>query len=267
MTNVFVASINYLSSDFLVASSASSENAVYPAANLYDTYTRSRVWRSLGDSDEWLEWDLGMPLNPTLFCACGPLGKPLPLTSGATITLEGNPTNTWTSPACQKTISYHEKALVLSSNTGLHTEPLRYWRFSIADSANPLGFIELSSVFLGTHIATTRGAISFPFSASFLDASEIAYSESGVSLSDAREISEQFTLEWQGLTVSEKEDFADHFTRYGTAKGFFVVLDPASVFSSNVAYYTRFVRFLREPNYRLVSPGNFSMGFDLREEF
>lgn len=55
------------------------------------------------------------------------------LTSGATVTLEGNTSNAWTTPAASVTLAYYGGQYIGSFST---TQSYRYWRLTLTDAAN-----------------------------------------------------------------------------------------------------------------------------------
>lgn len=227
------------------------------------TYTADALRIS---TSEWLKWDFGISTNPKAFVLIGPRNKPIKITPSAILTLQGNETDTWDSPTYEQTLTYNDQAIILMNKTGIHTEALRYWRLLIEDNANSLGFVEIGAVYLGNILETTRGAAQFPFRSKYVDRSNTVFSEGGQTFSDIREKTQEFDLEWFGLTVSECEQFDALFNEVGTSIPFFIVYDPTPAFSSSVNFATRFVKFSSEPSFDLVSPGNFSASWQLREE-
>lgn len=217
-------------------------------------------------SYERLTWDLGISSNPKAMVALGLRNTSLKLTPAAVVTLEGNVTNAWSSPAYSVTIPYAQLQLFKYSTEGLHSSALRYWSLKIVDASNTYGYIELSKVYLGDAYTPTRGAVQFPLEGQLIDRSQIVFSESGQTYSDLRERSEQFDLDWKTLTYAEREQLVTIFEKFGTGRPLFFALDPNAVFSSSAGYFARWGKFERPPNYRLVSPNNYDLTMILREE-
>jgi hypothetical protein len=70
------------------------------------------------------------------------------LTDTATILIEANATNVWTAPSF--TLTYTQaNSFGYSTFT---TETYRYWRISISDAGNPDGYVEISNIYIGTHL-------------------------------------------------------------------------------------------------------------------
>lgn len=220
-------------------------------------------------SEEWIKWDFGISTNPTAFVLIGKRNSPLGISPSATVKLQGNETDNWTSPSYNATLTVNDGIIVKfkdDSSDGLHTEALRYWRLLIQDLDNPLGYVEAGAVYLGTFFEPTRGAVQIPFTGQYIDRSETVFSEGGQSFTDVREKSESFKLEWFGLTVSDKELIDQMFDKFGTSQPLFMHLDPNAVMSSTSSYFLRYVKFVSPPQYTLVSPGVYSVSMDFREE-
>lgn len=220
-------------------------------------------------TDEWVQWDFGISTNPDAFVLIGPRNQPIKISTGATIKLQANETDVWTSPSFDQTITYNENVMSLFktnlTDDGLHTEALRFWRVQIIDNDNPLGFVEVGNLFLGDFFTASRGRVQFPLNSAWVDRSPTIFSEGGQTFSDVREKTEIFNLQWLGLTIADREEFDGIFDTFGTSVPLFVSLDPDNVFSTDISML-RFVKFERAPTWRLNSPRNFSMTMALREE-
>lgn len=217
-------------------------------------------------TSEWLLWDMGISSNPKALAIIGPRNSPIKISPSATLKLQANETNVWTSPSYEQELTYNDEVILLTSATGLHTEALRYWRLEIIDRDNPNLYVEIGSVFLGNFYSPTRGAVQFPFSSTPIDRSTTIFSEGGQTFSDIREKSQSFNLDWSALTSTEMEELLEVFDDFGTGIPFFIQLDPDGVFSSSANYYTRFVKFESEPKYSLERPNFFQTTWQLREE-
>jgi hypothetical protein len=217
-------------------------------------------------TSEWFVWDMGISSNPKALAIIGPRNLPIKISPSAIITLQGNETNVWTSPSYEQELTYNDEVILLTSDAGLHTEALRYWRLEIVDRDNPNYFIEIGSIYLGNFYTPTRGAVQFPLSSAPVDRSTTIFSESGQTFSDIREKAQTFDLDWSALTSPEMEELLEVFDDFGTSLPFFIQLDPIGVFSSSENYYTRYVKFESEPRYRLTSPNFFETSWNLREE-
>lgn len=219
-------------------------------------------------SEEWVMWDLGGPVNPTAFIAVTDRNRPLQISPGATLKIQGNPTNNFDAPLVDLSLTYSDYVIQRIASSGLasNTYGYRYWRFQIIDNDNPDGYVELGAIFLGRHIVTTRGCPGFPFESNEIDLSEVQYSEGGQAMSGSRPLTEEFSLNWNGLNIASKELLENLWKSFGRTNSFFICMDNDEVFSSAKAEYVRLVRFTGEPRKTLISVGIWAYTMPLREQ-
>lgn len=219
-------------------------------------------------SYEWLKWDLGASSNPDIFIAIGKKNQAIKISNSATIRLQGNATDVWTSPSYDQALTYDENTIYKTKTIGqdgLHPSALRYWRLKITDRDNVNGYVELSNVYLGEYYSTTQGAITFPFTVTNLDFSSSTQFQSGAKSYTRRQRGEAFSFAWQALTTTEKEQF-DTFARdLGESKPFYMVFDPNLYFGSSVNYNIRYVRFANPPAVTLEDANLWSSSWSLEE--
>lgn len=219
-------------------------------------------------TSEWVTWDFGLSSNPKAFALIGSRNESLQISPSATLTLSGNETNVWTSPTAQINLTYDDKVIYSVNENGLwgSSGSLRFARLEITDKDNANGYVQVGSLYLGDYFDATRGAVQFPFASQYVDRSITTFSEGGQSFSDIREKTEVFTIQWFGLTTSERESIDSIWNDFGTSLPFFIQFDPNANFYSTVNKSIRYVKFQAEPRVELVSPGVFSCSMVLREE-
>lgn len=221
-------------------------------------------------TEEWIQFDFGISNLPQAFCLIGARNAPIKISPSATIQLQGNETNNWSSPTADITLDYDDEVIFTANSDGLFPEALRYARLRIIDNDNVFGFVEVGALFLGTFFEGTRGKVQFPFQGKYVDRSNTVTSEGGQTFSDIREKTEEFSIDWFGLTISEKETIDSFFDDFGTSNPFFVEFDRDTesnlAFSSRVEKYVRYVKFQGAPTYALESPDVFSCSMNLIEE-
>lgn len=217
-------------------------------------------------SEEFILLDFGIETLPTAFFLIGPRNRAIRISPSATIKLQGNPTNNFSMPEYEQTLTYDDEVIALISDTGLHTQALRYWRIQIVDRDNPQGFVEVGAFFLGTFFDPNRGRVIFPFNSGFIDRSTTVFSEGGQTYSDSRNQAQQFSLTWKGLEKADIEEIYTIFNRLGTSKPFFVVFDAEQAFSTALSRMTKYVKWDSPPQWVLETPNNFSMQMIFREE-
>lgn len=227
------------------------------------TYTADELRISTG---EFFTWDMGISSLPQSIAIIGPRNTPLRISPSATLKLQGNETDVWTAPTYEQSLTYDDSCIALFSSTGLHTEALRFWRLLIEDLSNPLGYVEIGSIFLGRVYSPTYGRPQFPFNIELVDRSPLIFSEGGQTFSDIREQTAQYQTDWLGLRKDEVESVMDFFADVGTARPFFVLFDPDEVFSTDFKKSLKYVKFASEPRFSLVTPNNYRMTLEFREE-
>ena len=123
------------------AITAKSRVATLPAADVADDFV-GKVWRARGAEREWLKFDLGSAKPVTEVALFGHN-----LTGGASITLEANAADDWSSPAFSRALTWHAGRIVAFLD-----RTYRWWRLVFADAANPRGYIEVGRVCLGAYV-------------------------------------------------------------------------------------------------------------------
>lgn len=227
------------------------------------SYTADVLKLSTG---EYFRWDMGLSSLPQAVIIIGPRNSPLKITPSATLKLQGNETDVWTSPSYDQTLTYDDSAIALFDVDGLHTEALRFWRLLIEDLSNPLGYVEIGSVFLGRVYSPTQGRPQFPFDFELIDRSPLIFSEGGQTFSDIREQSAEYSTQWLGVKKGEMEQILEFFADVGISRPFFVMFDPDEVFNTDFKKSIKFVKFADRPTFSLQSPNNYSMTLNFREE-
>jgi len=230
------------------------------------TYTADNIRIHTSD---WIKWDLGASSNPDVFVAIGKRSTGVNISTSATITLEGNTTDNWTSPQYSQSVSFDESALVTlkaATDDGLHTSALRYWRLTIVDKANANGFVELAGLYLGEYYSPASGKAQFPFNIDTKDYSKLSRTDKGVVYATRNERVETFGINWRFLTTTEKEQFDIIYKDVGQSKPFYVIPDSETEFSSDVNYLTKYVRFSGDPSISLEKPNLWAASWRVAEE-
>lgn len=218
------------------------------------------------NSSEWITFDLGVPDSPTDFIMIGNRNTGIKLSPSGTFKLQGNSTNNWSvTPEYETTLTYDDECIIETSDDGLHTSNLRYWRILFNDQ-NPNGYVEIGSIFLGDSYVPTRGAVVFPFSSSLEDLSVTIKSEGGQTFSEMQQKTQNFEIKWNALTKSELEMMLEIWEQYGTSHPFFMIFDGENAFSTSESRLTKYVKFDGSPSYELVSPNNYSFSMTFKEE-
>lgn len=249
-------------------------NASFTAASILGFSTASDLTGALTytadtlklHTSEWMRWDFGTSVNPKAFVLIGLRNTAIGLSETATIKLQGNATDVWTSPSYDQTLTYNSNAIHIFSSTGLHTSALRYWRLVITDTANTNGYLEISNLYLGDMLVFTQGAVQFPLKITKVDLGSASYGRSGTRFSDEIQMTDEIDLQWSALSDSECEELQDMMYLVGRTKPFFIALDPDEIFSTTGETQTRYVSFISNPGVSFISPNYWSSDWSLREE-
>ncbi len=131
-----------------------------------NTATTSIRWRLYVDTNEVVNTllyadDLSITLEPRIildaYSAVNPTYAAIlghNLSSGATITLEGNSSASWTSPAFTKTFTWDDDIVFDFVSASAY----RYWSWKFHDANNEDGYIEIGLAPVGTYFQPTNGA-------------------------------------------------------------------------------------------------------------
>jgi len=117
-----------------------SEATEWPASHLMLPWP-TLVHRTTGVTNEWWRWDLGAARHVDYFIFWGHN-----FTAGATLTLQANAVDSWTSPPLAMSVARRAGYAVAEPDA-----TYRYWRLVASDGANPDGFLCGGWAYLGPH--------------------------------------------------------------------------------------------------------------------
>ena len=118
------------------------ENPYYLFDTALNDTRLSRYARTINDTGEWIKFDFGSAKKVS-YCAIINHN----LTSSATVKLQGNATDVWTSPSVDETLTISD--FIIKNFT---ESSLRYWRVTFDDATNPDGYIQIAKIYLGVYI-------------------------------------------------------------------------------------------------------------------
>lgn len=119
--------------------SSSSENSNFPWSNALNDTVLARTGRSVGDSAEWIKFTFTSAVAMTHFVILNHNFE-----SGATVKLQGNSSDSWATPAVDRTQTI--SSVIYDSFT---SASYQYWRVYMDHSASTAGYFSLSKIFLG----------------------------------------------------------------------------------------------------------------------
>lgn len=122
---------------------ASSENENYLFSTALNDSRLSRYARTIDDSAEWIKFSFGSAVAADYI-----LIQNHNFTSGATVKIQANATDVWTSPSFDLTLTVDD--IICAKFSAQQT--YQYWRIYIDDSSNPDTYLQISKIFLGTYL-------------------------------------------------------------------------------------------------------------------
>ena len=167
----------------------------------------SRVGRTLSDSAQWIKFAFATAVDVDTI---GIFGNNF--TSGATVKIQGNATDVWTSPSIDQALTYtkdNRKSTELGRDVGIwsyqysSTQSYKYWRLYVDDGSNPDGYIEVGFMFLDE--ATTFPGMSVNQVFKRNTTSKTAFSESGQAYGLKRLQYDSASFNYPAVTESDKE--------------------------------------------------------------
>lgn len=205
---------------------------------------------------EYLQFDFGMSSQPKALVVLGERNKPIHVGPDATLTLQGNETDEWSSPSFTQAITYNSEAMAFMDLTGFHTEELRFWRFRVDDVDNPRQYIQLGLIYLGNILTFSQGGPQYPLGEQAQERTEITVTEGGQVSGDRRDLGRTYDLLFRFMSKAEKEELDFIYEKFRTDTPFLLSIDSDAVFSSIFNKGVILVRFLAAPDSGLER-GNF----------
>jgi hypothetical protein len=190
---------------------ASSEVASLPASNVAQLW-KSKVWRTTGYASEWIKFNFGAAAAVRALALVGHN-----FTSGATVKIQANATDVWTSPSIDVTLAYNAANLVYLWSSD---QSFQYWRITIVDASNPAGYLEVGRVFLGQTATPDRSFARW--SREPVDPTVITRSYDGAESFDRRTAYDLLTFEFKLVLTSTFDALA---AAVGLKTYFFVIAD------------------------------------------
>lgn len=152
--------------------------------------------------------------------------------SNAIVTLMGNNSNSWGSPAFQVTLAYNKKIMAYVGSLGA---AFQYYKVKIQDAGNPCGYIEIGRILAGKSFTfTSNEDIDDNFSISTQDLAYQMKSEGFFRASNERVKIASTTLNFPQLNSSPANGPTDNYEGLlsladfvGTTLPFLTIVDPS----------------------------------------
>ena len=192
----------------------------------------SKPWRTTGISAEWIKFDLGGATNLTVFSMFS-----FNLTASATVTLEGNATDSWGSPTYSQvlTVATDADGNVLERIVFYLNETFQWWRLTIADATNTDAYIDVGRVMAGAYYEPTRN-IGDAFSISLVDPSEGARIPGRQSFYKDRKKFRRASVGFTLFDQTQADKWAAIFNKVGNTKPVVLSINPTTRPSTDSLY-------------------------------
>ncbi|MCP3682363.1 MAG: hypothetical protein GY861_06695, partial [bacterium] len=131
---------------------ASSENPDYLFSTALIDNRLSRVGQTLNDGSQWVKFVYSGAVDVDTVAVLGNN-----FTSSATVKIQANATDVWTSPTVDQSLTYtkdNRRSTELGRDVGVWsyqfstTQSYRYWRLTVDDGSNLDTYIEIGFVFM-----------------------------------------------------------------------------------------------------------------------
>lgn len=195
----------------------------------------AKPWRTTGVSSEWIKFDLGSAVSLTCLGMFG-----FNLTSSATVTLQANSIDDWTTPPFDQTLT-----LVTDTDGNVlerlvhfpSTSAYQYWRVTFADASNSDGYIEVGRIKAGSYYEPSRN-FREDFSVAFVDPSQGEEQPGIVGTWRERTIFRQASVSFEFMSETQFREFETLYRKVGKRKPIIVALDPINRPSKMSMYCT-----------------------------
>lgn len=213
------------------------------------------------NTSEWIKVDLGQPQIADFGALIPPANEAFSC-SNATITLQGNNVDVWTSPQVSQAMTVSSNGAFIAPSKTL--EPCRYWRILISDVTN--NNITAAVAWIGNSVVNTNTNIATGFTRNRSDQSIRSFSESGQLYTDRRprvlSINGTSVQYLKGQELIDMEQLAYDL---GTGRPFFIVIDPSLTVSTTLDQMTHYVEQDSDVQFAHVLNSYYNFSFSLRE--
>lgn len=251
--------MQFLSSNLIEGSvlTASTVNAQYPVSNILDV-RRTKTYRSTSNSDN-IVIDLGASEQVDSFGIVDNWQNGFGV---STITLEGNGTDSWGSPAFTTTVT-----LDATFGVGIKQftqQSYRFWRIVMTST---LGYCELANIFIGKASAISTNGVGYNWTYRNRDLAIKSKNRYGqLFVDDIGTQKELSNLQFQVMDKDEMDVIHNVFDANRTVKPFFIYfpLETDSLVNNDDRYNGLYY-FRDEPSFTNINSGYYSTSLNLTE--
>lgn len=238
---------------------ASTENAQFPKSNIQHDF-RTKVFRSTSNSDQ-VTFDLGSTESIDALCAVDNWQDGFGFTA---ITIEGNATDVWTSPAFSQSFTF-DTEFGVGIEEFLTTQSYRFWRLDITST---LGYCELSNLYLGKKTEITTNGVDYNWAYQKDDLKDVSTTRYGQEFIDDITTRKSLSrLSFSVMNIDEMDKIYEVYDRCRTVKPFFLKLgEDNSLLSNNDARFWGQYKMTREPRVTNTTVGFYNVTLNLEEQ-
>jgi len=220
-------------------------------------------------SEEFIKVDNGVPLEVTFVGLIGPLDEVFTISKNATVTIEANNIDDFTSPPFTTTATVTDGGILEFIDTDGGDTTYRYWKLKIQDRSNATiggtGF-KFGYFYLGDAKTFTTTNVAKGFGKKLNDPSKTLTSENGQEFFQLKTKFHTYdSMSIELMEHGENIEMQEMFNRLGIATPFFFSLDPTQCISSTADENTKYVRFDREPALKQQHLNYYSLSMSLKE--
>mgnify|MGYP001562448821 CR=1 FL=1 len=218
-------------------------------------------------TNEFLKFDLGYQAPIDFIGVVGPADAQFPLSTNATVTLQGNNIDDFTSPPFSQTLTVTTKGIFKFFDNSSDNR-YRYWRFNIIDKYNTAGpaGIQIGNIYMGSYITLNNTNVGKAFEYNLNDPSSSSESEAGVIYFDKRtKYRVLSSLPIFALNEADRESVEKVFKSVGKTTPFYISVDPTLLLTDLIEDFTMFGVFIDSPSYQHIVRGLFQTNLAIRE--
>lgn len=244
---------------------ATTSNAVWSTLGYISSTTLSGITFQADEAryhtSEWIKVDMGLAQIVT-FAALIPKANTVFSLDNASIRLQGNNIDDWTSPTVD--VAFDEVGDKGAFCIGDSLQACRFWRIKIVDKTN--GSIQVAVAYIGDHTTLTDTNVAVGFNRMREDQSVRLYSEAGAQFVDRRpKIMGLSNIEIQLLKDTDLSSIEQLFYDVGVENPFFLCIDPQLGVSTNLSDMTHYIYLSSRAEFRHVLRGYFTASIEARE--
>lgn len=218
-------------------------------------------------TSEWLKFDFGTQKLVQFFGLISLLDEVFCLSSTATIKLQANNLDVWTSPPLDISITRYDQG-IFKFIDDINDTSYRYWRFYFEDKLNPLGGDNLTFgyIYLGDYLTFDDRNIFNGFQKQMIDSSTSSETDAGILYFHKKKRYSVLSGVTVGFLDKDQRDLLEQmFYEFGQTKPFFVSFDPTGCWTNAPSDFTKFVVFDGSPIFTHIIYDKFNISLSFRE--